>query len=88
LESGQIRILELAPGNKADTLVGALLLADFDDGFVEYDALSYMWGDPTPADTLSLFNQEFPISSSLATALRHLRYDDKPLIIWIDAICI
>jgi hypothetical protein len=88
LEHSQIRILRLAPGKKGDTLVGVLLLADFEDKFIEYDALSYMWGDPTPTDTLLLSNRALRISNNLATALRHLRYTEKPLMIWVDAICI
>jgi hypothetical protein len=88
LEPGQIRILQLAPGNKGDTLVGELLIADFDERFIQYDALSYMWGDPAPADTIIIASKALPIASNLTNALNHLRYADNPLAIWIDAICI
>jgi hypothetical protein len=88
LQPDQIRILQLAPGHKDDTLVGELLVSSFNDNAIEYDALSYMWGDPAPADRIYLSGKTLPIASNLATALHHLRYVDKPLIIWIDAICI
>jgi hypothetical protein len=88
LQPDQIRILQLAPGHKGDTLVGELLVSSFNDNAIDYDALSYMWGDPAPADRISLSGKTLPIASNLTTALHHLRYSDKPLIIWIDAICI
>jgi hypothetical protein len=88
LEPGQIRILQLAPGNKSETLIGELLIMDFDEKFIEYDALSYMWGDPASTDTIYLSGSALPIASNLATALYHLRYIKSPLTIWVDAVCI
>ncbi|KAF2034246.1 hypothetical protein EK21DRAFT_41779, partial [Setomelanomma holmii] len=52
------------------------------------DALSYMWGDPTPTDKIKLQGTPLPIANNLATALRSLRYADKSLLTWIVAICI
>ncbi|OIW25301.1 hypothetical protein CONLIGDRAFT_656948 [Coniochaeta ligniaria NRRL 30616] len=59
-----------------------------------YEAISYVWGsqdDPglafvqtskgMPAGTVS-------IGRNLESALRHLRYEDKPRKLWVDAICI
>lgn len=59
-----------------------------------YEALSYVWGseltpdfafvetpDGIPAGTVS-------IAKNLSSALRHLRYGDKPRKLWVDAICI
>lgn len=59
----------------------------------EYYALSYVWGcienpklvyvdtAPEAADMISITN-------NLDAALRHIRRKKKPLVIWIDAICI
>jgi hypothetical protein len=88
LQADEIRILHLGPGNKSDALTGELHVSKFDDNAIEYDALSYMWGDPAPADRIYLSGKALPIASNLTTALRHMRYIDKPLVIWIDAICI
>jgi hypothetical protein len=88
LQPDQIRILHLAPGNKGDALTGEFRVSNFDDNAIEYDALSYMWGDPTPADRIYLSGKALPIASNLITALQHLRYVDKVLVIWVDAICI
>ncbi|KAH7071885.1 heterokaryon incompatibility protein-domain-containing protein [Paraphoma chrysanthemicola] len=84
----QIRILRLLPGYKEDDLKGELSTVSIDDTAQCFDALSYMWGDPAPAGMIELSGLPLPIASNLAIALRHLRYVDKPLVIWIDAICI
>ncbi|KAF2127649.1 hypothetical protein P153DRAFT_320023 [Dothidotthia symphoricarpi CBS 119687] len=55
---------------------------------VFYEALSYMWGDPAPVDTVLISGRVLPIAANLATALYQLRYIDRPLSIWCDAICI
>lgn len=56
-------------------------------------ALSYVWG--SPADPLEVFVESGPegantisITRNLDSALRHIRYKNRPLVIWIDAICI
>jgi hypothetical protein len=88
LQPGEIRILHLAPGSKDDTLIGELSIANIEHSAIEYDALSYMWGDPAPAGRIYISGKALPVASNLTMALQYLRYDDKPLIIWIDAICI
>jgi hypothetical protein len=42
-----IRILELEPGKRSDPFRGRFIVASIDEE-IEYDALSYMWGDATP----------------------------------------
>jgi hypothetical protein len=88
LEPDHIRVLQLAAGKKGDTLSGEILITSIDDDSFEYNALSYMWGDPAPTNTIYLSGKALPIASNLNTALHYLRYTDRPLIIWIDAICI
>jgi hypothetical protein len=85
-----IRVLELHPGRKSDHLEGQLLIHSIDDknDNFAYDALSYMWGDPTPAATIFLSGKLLRITANLTSALQHLRHLDKPLIIWTDALCI
>jgi len=53
-----------------------------------YEALSYVWGDPNPPCTISVEREHFTVTPNLETALRHLRYPDRPRTMWIDAICI
>lgn len=61
-----------------------------------YEALSYSWGPADNEEDIHITDPEdthntpawLKIRKSLATALRHLRYPDKPRTLWIDAICI
>lgn len=54
----------------------------------EYEALSYVWGDPAISDTVELNGQAVQISQNLSSALRRLRQPDTPLTLWIDQLCI
>jgi hypothetical protein len=67
---------------------------------LDYEALSYTWGDPKPAQTAFVvpgdgYGERLPgtslildIGSNLACALRHFRNTSSSRILWIDAICI
>ena len=58
----------------------------------EYEALSYTWGSTTDLDYLYVQGDEgekaLAITRNLAEALRYLRYEDRPRVLWIDAICV
>ncbi|KAK4493624.1 hypothetical protein PRZ48_014342 [Zasmidium cellare] len=87
----QIRLLRVHPGSpydNDDTVQCDMFVADLQDPELEYDALSYCWGDPNPQQTILVHNREVEIGPSLESALRHLRYPDCELIIWADALCI
>ncbi|KAH6678549.1 heterokaryon incompatibility protein-domain-containing protein [Halenospora varia] len=43
---------------------------------------------PTPSGSIKINSQHFHLNSNLEAALRCLRYQNKELVIWIDAICI
>ncbi|KAE9366627.1 HET-domain-containing protein [Stipitochalara longipes BDJ] len=67
---------------------------------VEFEALSYVWGDPNPAQTAFVVPAEgegrrppttpatVNMGNNLARALQYLRSPISPRRIWIDAICI
>ena len=58
----------------------------------EYEALSYTWGSVTNLDYVYVQGDErekaLAITKNLAEALRYLRYEDRPRVLWIDAICV
>ena len=58
----------------------------------KYEALSYTWGSATDLDYIHIQEYEgekaLAITPSLAEALRYLRYEDHPRVLWIDAICV
>ena len=58
-----------------------------------YEALSYTWGSADGpidlfVDVSRRSDQSLPLTWNLECALQHLRYTDKPRILWIDAICV
>jgi hypothetical protein len=67
---------------------------------LEYEALSYTWGDPKPAEVAYVLPRGgygerligtpviLDIGSNLARALRHFRNPNSSRVLWIDAICI
>ena len=63
--------------------------ADMDDA-INYEALSYAWGDPAPTCLITINGKDFLIARELATALLYLRngFGGKDRHLWCDAICI
>ncbi|KAF4437259.1 heterokaryon incompatibility [Fusarium acutatum] len=59
-----------------------------------FEALSYAWGgqsEPVVATVQGEAGESLgniKLGKNLATALRHLRYQDKERVLWVDAICI
>ncbi|GKU23085.1 unnamed protein product [Fusarium langsethiae] len=85
----EIRVLELVPGKVEDGLVGGIqhqTLSPEDDGIPKFEAISYVWGDPSQPQSITLINdllQDELVSTSertnlcvgdnLTAALRSLR---------------
>ena len=84
----QIRVLQLSPGVGSTQLSGMLHVRNLDDDELDYDALSYMWGDPTPVSTIIIRSQTLPIAHNLNEALHSLRHPAKAIILWFDAVYI
>lgn len=60
-----------------------------EDSLVEFDALSYTWGDGANPETLLCNGVSFPISRNLSEALREIRRSKLAVTyLWVDAICI
>lgn len=86
--TGDIRILDLLPGSFGDPLQCRLRVEAIESN-PAYDALSYMWGDPSlPKASIYLDNKVFPVTQSLESALRHVRLQDSVRHLWADAVCI
>jgi hypothetical protein len=70
-----------------DPVVCTLRTASLDAG-VEYEALSYCWGDAASKARITVNQYDFGVNHNLHEALRYLRHATKPRIIWDDAISI
>ena len=57
-----------------------------------YEALSYTWGSVTDHEYVYVQEDKgekaLAVTPNLAEALRYLRYEDRPRVLWIDAICV
>jgi len=83
----EIRLVILEPGSDDDPISCRLLHAEL--GKLEYEALSYEWGDASDEDPDILINgKEVQIRQNLRIALWHLRPKDDERCLWIDAMCI
>jgi hypothetical protein len=87
LAEGQIRLLSLRGGSGSDEVDCDLLITSLDDQ-VDYEALSYVWGDASDTRPIRLCGQPFHVTVNLESALRNLRQTDRPCILWVDALCI
>lgn len=57
--------------------------------FQRYEALSYVWGDPSDSQYIFLGGEnQFPVTKNLYAALRSLRLPHAGRRLWIDALCI
>jgi hypothetical protein len=88
-QNSQIRLLVLHPGEFEDPVFCQLNIYSLEEQPV-YEALSYVWGDA--ATTLPIYvgsqRKRVETTINLECALRHLRYQDRDRILWVDAICI
>ncbi|KAH7309168.1 heterokaryon incompatibility protein-domain-containing protein [Stachybotrys elegans] len=83
----QLRTVTLEPGDFDDPISCKLGVASFLDP-PQYEALSYAWGEVKSSRSISINGVSCAVSENLESAVRHLRYQDKPRVLWIDALCI
>ncbi|KAI1206535.1 HET-domain-containing protein [Annulohypoxylon truncatum] len=83
----QIRLIRLLPGHDFDEIHCELFTVSLDESNA-FEALSYVWGKKDNPLPIILGGQETKVTRSLESALRHLRYDEKERILWVDAVCI
>jgi hypothetical protein len=87
LHPGEIRLVELFPGQSANGVRCELHSGSLNDGPI-YEALSYTWGSNEKDHAVTIGNAELGITANLQNAFHHLRLGDSPRLIWIDAICV
>lgn len=84
----EVRLITLLPGKYEDPISGALSVVSLAEA-PTYEALSYVWGDPTVTLPIRVDGLDFQVTTNLEAALRHLRYrDGRNRTLWVDAICI
>lgn len=89
LEAGEFRYLVLKPGALSDCLQCELHHTSF-PAAPEYEAISYVWGNPEKNRRIQCDGKSMNITDSLWDALLGLRYKSagKERVLWADAVCI
>ena len=87
LRKREIRVCVLQPGKLDDPISCILSIVSLNDSPC-YEALSYVWGDPSLTEQINTNGSTLAITKSLHTALQYLRKDSAPRVIWVDALCI
>lgn len=82
-----IRLLKLETGCGEEPIVVSLITVDSVSA-LEYDALSYVWGDPNATEKIICNNILISITINLHWALLRIRKSDKATVVWADALCI
>lgn len=89
------RLIELEPAPDASSPlqchIAELCLSS--DDLVEYEALSYTWGEPEFTETLHVIEDQYKtsivkITANLSDALQRVRLSDRKRMLWVDAVCI
>lgn len=88
---GAIRLLELSSGDFSHPEIHINLInTNLRALGSEFEALSYVWGSETLDELVfcGASRSRLYITANCHSALRRLRYRDKPRMLWVDSICI
>ncbi|KAK6845707.1 hypothetical protein PG995_015817 [Apiospora arundinis] len=83
-----IRVVLIKPALEANSPIQCYLHQVRLDSLPDFEALSYVWGDPTAREEILLEGERISVTQNLYFALKGLRHRDSDRIMWIDAICI
>ena len=84
-----IRLIILHPSATHSSIIICSQLTETLHNAPSYVALSYNWYyGIAPSDTILINGRNRPVKGNLATALRSLRLEEHPRVLWIDALCV
>jgi hypothetical protein len=86
--TSSIRLVTIKPNEFSEPIECQLEYVDRLSEQLRYEALSYVWGDPTKTIPIKLSGHSFCVTLNLESALRYLRKPQVTRRLWIDAICI
>ena len=92
-EASEIRLMTLLPGVLWSEVRITIQNHVFTKSHIPvYEALSYAWGSNERSVKIRIEtidgDRTLAVTSNLAEALQHLRFETRPRILWIDAICV
>jgi hypothetical protein len=91
--SREIRLLLIHCGTGDELVKCTMLRASLEEAAhsaLHFNALSYVWGDPTDTRTISIDGQFIDVTKNLESALQRLgrrmaEFDNLP--VWVEAVC-
>lgn len=83
-----IRLLILLPCEHREAPIECRLETVDLSANTKFEALSYVWGDPSIRVDIIVNKHVLNVTANLGTALRHLRHKKYPRALWVDAVCI
>ncbi|KAH8203871.1 hypothetical protein TruAng_001935 [Truncatella angustata] len=84
----EIRLLTLFPDADFDADIVCLLKVVSLDETTDFEAVSYVWGDVSTRQSISVGGELMLVTVNLVAALRRLRQPQARRVVWVDAICI
>jgi len=87
LVNQEVRLLRIHPGEDDQVVECDIITSDLASD-VEYNALSYVWGDSAARKEVVLNKKRVEITESLCGALTRYRSSAQTRLLWADAICI
>lgn len=82
-----IRVLHVHPGLPGDLLSCHLEHVDLNLN-PTYEAISYVWGNPSFSHSILCDGRRIVVTKSLNDVLQRLRLRDQQRTVWIDGVCI
>jgi hypothetical protein len=87
-EAREFRLLKLLPYSSFEDDVYCEVFHSSLDNHPPYEALSYVWGNPSNLSEIRCNKAPCLVTKNLAAALRYLRRKDGERTMWVDALCI
>ena len=79
------RVMELLPGQESNPVSCLLHIVDWSNP-LEYEAISYAWGNPSARAPITCHGKRLEVTQNLHRGLTHLRLQDRSRFLWVDAI--
>jgi hypothetical protein len=86
IDAKVIRLIELDPGAWNDPVSIRLFIAELQHA-PEYDAISYVWGDPSETAPIHCNGRKLNVTLNLNAVFKRIRLTYRPRIVWADAVC-
>ncbi|KAI1735821.1 heterokaryon incompatibility protein-domain-containing protein [Xylaria scruposa] len=86
IQANEFRLIRLLPSTIS--MIKCEIIHSSLDAVPRYTAVSYTWGDVDPNMKIQVNGYQIYITPNLYDALKRLRKQNEPVLLWADALCI